>query len=151
MLLGACRRVLHGQYRAGTLDRVMYRKLDEDLNEMDLVVGGCERLFSSPAPPTMARHGVRSMFLWLLALPLAALEACCRSSLAAPVEKPVIAGPVVFVLGNDACGKEEVCTKLAVEVGGSYLSATVLLRNAVESGSDEGRKLAEMIKQGKII
>ena len=70
---------------------------------------------------------------------------------AAPVEKPVIAGPVVFVLGNDACGKEEVCTKLAVEVGGSYLSATVLLRNAVESGSDEGRKLAEMIKQGKIV
>jgi len=70
VLLGACRRVLHGQYRAGTLDRVMYRKLDEDLKEMDLVVGGCERLFSSPAPPTMARHGVRSMFLWLLALPL---------------------------------------------------------------------------------
>jgi hypothetical protein len=95
VLLGACRRVLHAQYRAGTLDRVVYRKLDEvriyhpwarttsgpsprlwavmtwqDLKELDLVIGGCERLFSSPAPPTMARHAVRSMFLWLLGLPL---------------------------------------------------------------------------------
>jgi len=62
-----------------------------------------------------------------------------------------ITGAVVYVLGNEACGKEDICSKLAVEVGGSYLSATVLLRNAVESDTEEGRKLSEMIKQGKII
>lgn len=66
-------------------------------------------------------------------------------------EQPIIQGAVVYVLGNDACGKEDLCKSLAVEVGGSYLSATVLLRNAVESGSEIGRKLGEMIKQGKIV
>jgi len=60
-------------------------------------------------------------------------------------------GAVVYVLGNEACGKEEICSRLAAEVGGSYLSATVLLRSAVESDTDEGRKLSEMIKQGKIV
>ena len=45
--------------------------LDEDVRELDLVVGGCERLFSSPVPPTMSRHTLRSLALWLLALPFA--------------------------------------------------------------------------------
>lgn len=58
---------------------------------------------------------------------------------------------MVFVLGNDACGKEDICAKLAAEVGGSYLSSNALLRSAVESSSEEGGKLAEMIKQGKIV
>ena len=58
---------------------------------------------------------------------------------------------MVYVLGNEACGKEEICSRLAAEVGGSYLSATVLLRSAVESDTDEGHKLSEMIKQGKIV
>lgn len=60
-------------------------------------------------------------------------------------------GAVIFCLGNEACGKEEICAKVAAEVGGSYLLATDLLRDAVESGSDEGNRLAEMIKQGKIV
>jgi len=60
-------------------------------------------------------------------------------------------GAVIFCLGNEACGKEEICAKVAAEVGGSYLLATDLLRDAVESGSDEGNQLAEMIKQGKIV
>ena len=57
----------------------------------------------------------------------------------------------MYVLGNEACGKEEICSRLAAEVGGSYLSATVLLRSAVESDTEEGHKLSEMIKQGKIV
>ena len=73
------------------------------------------------------------------------------SSAAAAPPAPAITGAVVYVLGNEACGKEEICNKLAAEVGGSYLSATVLLRNAVESDTEEGRKLSEMIKQGKIV
>ena len=36
---------------------------------MDLTVGAMERLFSSPLPPTMSRHIVRCMQLWLLGFP----------------------------------------------------------------------------------
>ena len=39
------------------------------MRELDLVVGGCERLFSSPVPPTMSRHVIRCLLLWLLTLP----------------------------------------------------------------------------------
>ena len=35
-----------------------------------MVVESCERLFSSPIPPNMARHGMRSLTLWILALPI---------------------------------------------------------------------------------
>mmetsp|Transcript_25005 Transcript_25005/g.74990 ORF Transcript_25005/g.74990 Transcript_25005/m.74990 type:complete len:375 (+) Transcript_25005:103-1227(+) len=56
LLLGAMRRQLHAQLRVGTLHPMVYRKLEEDLKELDLVVGGCERVFSSPVPPTMSRH-----------------------------------------------------------------------------------------------
>ena len=73
------------------------------------------------------------------------------SGAAAAPPAPKITGAVVYVLGNEACGKEEICSRLAAEVGGSYLSATVLLRSAVESDTDEGHKLSEMIKQGKIV
>ena len=34
------------------------------------MVACCERLFSSPIPPGMARHGMRSLMLWLLSLPI---------------------------------------------------------------------------------
>ena len=44
--------------------------IDTDLKEIDTVVESCERLFSSPIPPNMARHGMRSLTLWLLALPI---------------------------------------------------------------------------------
>ena len=46
------------------------RFVDSDVKDLDLVVGGCERLFSSPVPPTMSRHIVRCLLLWLVGLPL---------------------------------------------------------------------------------
>lgn len=69
-LLSAARRVLQAQFRNGNLPSHMHRKLEEDFRELDLVVGGCERLFASPVPPTMSRHAVRCLLLWLLTLPL---------------------------------------------------------------------------------
>ena len=48
----------------------MHYFLETDVKEIDAVVESCERLFSSPIPPNMARHGVRSLILWLLALPV---------------------------------------------------------------------------------
>ncbi|KAL1527083.1 hypothetical protein AB1Y20_015766 [Prymnesium parvum] len=68
-LIGQLRRVMYSQYRAGNLPVHVHRKLEEDLRALDLVLGGCERLFSSPVPPTMARHIVRSLVLWLFGLP----------------------------------------------------------------------------------
>jgi len=47
----------------------MHRKLEEDVRELDAIVGSCERLFSSPLPPTMSRHIVRCLQLWLLGFP----------------------------------------------------------------------------------
>lgn len=70
LLLGALRRELHAQFRAGNLPTHLHRKLEEDVRELDTVVGTCERLFSSPLPPTMSRHIVRSLLLWLVGFPL---------------------------------------------------------------------------------
>lgn len=70
-LLGAARRVLHEELKAGRLHPNVYSKLEGDIKELDLVVGGCERIFSSPVPPTMSRHAIRSLLIWLLALPFA--------------------------------------------------------------------------------
>ena len=70
-ILGGLRRVLHRQWAVGNLASHLHRKLEEDLRELDVVVGGCERLFSSPLPPTQARHAMRCLFLWIMALPIA--------------------------------------------------------------------------------
>ena len=69
VLLGSLRRELHTQYRAGNLPRHLHRKLEEDVRMLDLVVGSMERLFSSPLPPTMSRHIVRCLQLWLVGFP----------------------------------------------------------------------------------
>jgi predicted membrane chloride channel (bestrophin family) len=45
------------------------------VKELDTVVESCERLFSSPIPPNMARHCMRSLTLWLLALPVVLTQA----------------------------------------------------------------------------
>ena len=34
------------------------------------IAADCQRLFTSPIPPTMSRHGLRCLLLWLLALPV---------------------------------------------------------------------------------
>jgi hypothetical protein len=64
------RAALYAQLEAGTLPWHVHQKLDLDVRDLDLVVGGCERLFSSPVPPTMSRHAVRCLALFLAALPL---------------------------------------------------------------------------------
>ena len=54
---------------AGLPSHVHYL-LEMDLQKLDNSVSSCERLFSSPIPPNMARHGMRSLILWLVALPV---------------------------------------------------------------------------------
>lgn len=61
--------------------------LDVDVKDLNRIVTQCERLFSSPIPPNMARHGMRSLLLWLFFIPI------------------VLAGtmPWYFVAGLSAC------------------------------------------------
>ena len=68
-LLGCLRRELHSQYRCQNLPTHVHRKLEEDIRSLDLIIGSMERLFSSPLPPTMSRHIVRTMQLWLFGFP----------------------------------------------------------------------------------
>lgn len=68
-LLLDIRRELHDQSAEGNLPPHIHRKLEEDLRELDKIVGSCERLFSSPLPPTMSRHIVRCLMLWTIGLP----------------------------------------------------------------------------------
>ncbi|EOD08388.1 hypothetical protein EMIHUDRAFT_453109 [Emiliania huxleyi CCMP1516] len=112
-LIGCMRRTVYAEYERGRVPA----HLEDDLRQLDLVVGGCERLlarpsplaaflslnrglsrarrastrapfaafsfwsrtlsaplgerlFASPIPPTMSRHVVRSLALWLLTLPV---------------------------------------------------------------------------------
>ena len=46
--------------------------IDCDVRELFEIVANCERLFSSPIPPNMARHGMRA--------PPTCLENACASS-----------------------------------------------------------------------
>lgn len=63
------RRALRREEAAGRMPEHFRFVLQGDLRDLGLVASSCERLFSSPIPPTMSRHGLRSLTLWLLALP----------------------------------------------------------------------------------
>merc|ERR1711934_607432 len=61
---------MYAEVEAGILTTHMHYFIETDLKDMDTVVESCERLFSSPIPPNMARHGLRSLTLWILGLPI---------------------------------------------------------------------------------
>jgi len=69
-ILSRIRRMMHAEVEAGSLSTHMHYFIETDLKEIDTVVESCERLFSSPIPPSMARHGMRSLTLWIMGLPL---------------------------------------------------------------------------------
>ena len=69
-LLGGLRRSLARLASSGALPNSIYVNLEKSVRDLALVVDGCDRLFSSPIPPTMSRHVLRSLVIWLGALPL---------------------------------------------------------------------------------
>ena len=69
-ILSRLRRLVHAEYASGALDSQVYYFLETDIKDIDTVVESCERLFSSPIPPNMARHSMRSLTLWILGLPI---------------------------------------------------------------------------------
>jgi UMP-CMP kinase len=58
---------------------------------------------------------------------------------------------VYFVLGNAGSGKGSQCAKLVDKYGFAHLSAGDLLRREVASGSTQGRMIAELIREGRIV
>ena len=77
------RRLLYAQYAEGRLDSSVHSSLDSDLEQIDGVVESCERLFSSPIPPSMARHGLRALTLWIASLPVVMASSMARPLLIA--------------------------------------------------------------------
>ena len=69
-LHGRLRRIVYQEFAAGRIPEQVHFLIEGKLKELASVASSCERIFTSPIPPTMSRHGVRSMTLWMLALPV---------------------------------------------------------------------------------
>lgn len=58
---------------------------------------------------------------------------------------------VFFVLGNAGSGKGTQCARLVDEFGCSHISAGDLLRAEVDSGSERGALIADIIREGRLV
>ncbi|KAH9305555.1 hypothetical protein KI387_009959, partial [Taxus chinensis] len=58
---------------------------------------------------------------------------------------------VVFVLGGPGSGKGTQCARIVEKFGFTHLSAGDLLRAEINSGSENGAMIQNMIKEGKIV
>ena len=61
---------MHRELTRGTLSPTQHYSIDMDVAKLYEIVTNCERLFSSPIPPNMARHGMRSLVLQMGLLPV---------------------------------------------------------------------------------
>lgn len=77
--------------------------VEERIQELESVVGICERLFGSPIPPTYTRHLSRVMSLWLLLLPISLISAAGLKTFGVAFATTIAA--YVFV-GLDEVGME---------------------------------------------
>ena len=58
---------------------------------------------------------------------------------------------IVFVLGGPGCGKGTQCDKIVADFHYKHLSAGDLLREEVASGSERGKELDAIMKEGKLV
>eukprot|EP00957_Ditylum_brightwellii_P012802 967678-Ditylum_brightwellii.AAC.1 len=70
-LHGQLRRILYQEWKSGRFPDQQHFHIETQLNLLSSVAATCERIFTSPIPPTMSRHGLRSMTLLMIALPVA--------------------------------------------------------------------------------
>jgi adenylate kinase len=59
--------------------------------------------------------------------------------------------PIIFVLGGPGSGKGTQCEKLRDKYGFVHLSTGDLLREEVSGGSDLGKQLENIMKEGKLV
>lgn len=58
---------------------------------------------------------------------------------------------IIFVVGGPGSGKGTQCEKIVEKYGYTHLSTGDLLRAEVESGSDRGKHLSEIMKKGELV
>ncbi|XP_078594899.1 uncharacterized protein LOC144872501 isoform X6 [Branchiostoma floridae x Branchiostoma japonicum] len=58
---------------------------------------------------------------------------------------------IIFIVGGPGCGKGTQCDKIVAKYGYTHLSTGDLLRDEVKSGSARGKKLTEIMEQGKLV
>lgn len=59
--------------------------------------------------------------------------------------------PVIFILGGPGSGKGTQCEKIVEKYGFTHLSSGDLLRAEVESGSDLGKEINEIMERGDLV
>lgn len=97
---GHLRRMLYNECSEGYLDSNSHFLIEANLKQLSGVATSCERLFTSPIPPTMSRHGLRSMTLWMFALPVV-----LSVSAISPIVNVAWTSAIAFVyLGIDELG-----------------------------------------------
>jgi len=100
-LLGCVRREIFDVFEEGRLPPHYHYKLEEDLRALNQVISGCERLFSSPIPPTMSRHVIRCLLIWIFTLPVV------LASVMAPVENAIWVALTAYIfVGIEEVGSQ---------------------------------------------
>jgi len=81
---------------------VPHSSIEQAIDDLDAVSGGCERLLSSPIPPTYSRHLSRIMVMYLALLPIALVGS------GVPTFGSAIASALVsyVIIGVDEIGME---------------------------------------------
>jgi len=59
--------------------------------------------------------------------------------------------PIVWVLGGPGSGKGTQCARLVERYGFQHLSSGDLLRDEVQSGSDKGKEISDMMVKGVLV
>ncbi|KAL1424767.1 hypothetical protein MTO96_019912 [Rhipicephalus appendiculatus] len=59
--------------------------------------------------------------------------------------------PVIFVFGGPGSGKGTQCEKIVKKYGFTHISSGDLLRAEVQSGSDRGKEMNEIMKKGELV
>jgi len=101
------------------------------------------------APPK--RTGVWGNILWLVGLGQGQKTGAGNAHGSTQESSAGSARRVVFVLGGPGSGKGTNCERLVRDFGVVHLSAGELLREAVRSGSEDGRLIQSIIDDGKIV
>lgn len=69
----------------------------------------------------------------------------------AKIEPLDVKVPVVFVFGGPGSGKGTQCDKIVQKYGFTHISSGDLLRAEVQSGSERGREMNEIMKKGELV
>ncbi|XP_077549837.1 uncharacterized protein LOC144162967 [Haemaphysalis longicornis] len=68
-----------------------------------------------------------------------------------PIEPLDVKVPVVFVFGGPGSGKGTQCEKIVKKYDFTHISSGDLLRAEVQSGSERGREMNEIMKKGELV